>query len=67
MAAALAMQIAHELDPTCSNHLEDLQRLMRRIPLRVADLLEVGSWPGKGSTLHLATSKQAAEPIQLIV
>lgn len=64
MAAALAMQTAHELDPACSNHSEDLERLMRRIPLTVADVLEVGSQSGRGNTcLHL----QADEPIQLIV
>lgn len=64
MAAALAMQTAHELDPACSNHSEDLERLMRRIPLTVADVLEVGLQSGRGNTwlyLHLQAG------IQLIV
>ena len=35
------MQIAHELDPACQQHSEDLERVMCRIPLAVADTLEV--------------------------
>ena len=43
VAAALAMQIAHEMDPTCQYHTQDLERLMRRIPTVLADTLEVRS------------------------
>ncbi len=41
MAAALAMQIAHEMDPSNQHHKDDIERLMRRIPQAVADVLEV--------------------------
>lgn len=41
VAAALAMQTAHGLDPACQQHTEDLERLLRRVPLAVADILEV--------------------------
>ncbi|KAL3161267.1 hypothetical protein ABBQ38_009628 [Trebouxia sp. C0009 RCD-2024] len=40
VAAALAMQTAHELDPACADHEENLERLMRRVPLAVAGVLE---------------------------
>lgn len=36
------MQTAHELDPACADHAENLERLMRRVPLAVAEVLEVG-------------------------
>ena len=39
--AALSMQIAHELAPGSDSYTEDLERLMRRVPLPVADALEV--------------------------
>ncbi len=41
VAAALAMQIAHEMDPSSQHHKHDMERLMRRIPQAVADVLEV--------------------------
>lgn len=41
VAAALAMQIAHEMDPLSQHHKHDMERLMRRIPQTVADVLEV--------------------------
>ncbi len=40
MAAALAMQIAHDMDPSSQHHKDDMERLMRRIPQAVADILE---------------------------
>lgn len=44
VGAALAMQTAHELDPECVHHQDDLQRLKRYIPNRLADILEVVSF-----------------------
>ena len=41
VAAALAMQIAHEMDLSSQHHKHDMERLMRRIPQAVADALEV--------------------------
>ena len=37
------MQIAHEMDVTSEHHRADLERLMRRIPFAVADILEVSA------------------------
>ena len=37
------MQIAHEMDLTSEHHRADLERLMRRIPFAVADILEVSA------------------------
>ena len=41
VAAALAMRIACEMDPSSQHHKHDIERLMRRIPQAVADVLEV--------------------------
>lgn len=41
IGAALAMQTAHEIDPTCIPYQEDLERLKRYIPSQLADILEV--------------------------
>ena len=41
MAAALAMQIALEMDPSSQHHKHDMERLIRRIPQAVSDVLEV--------------------------
>lgn len=49
VSAALAMQNAHEMDSACSQHAQDLERLLRRVPPAVADVLEV-SFPS-GSAL----------------
>ena len=35
------MQIAHEMDSACDHHAAALERLLRRVPLEVADILDV--------------------------
>ena len=37
------MQTAHELDPTCPQHKEEVDKLKRYIPVQLADILEVTS------------------------
>ncbi|KAA6421689.1 MAG: hypothetical protein FRX49_08300 [Trebouxia sp. A1-2] len=46
VAAALAMQVALEIDPSSQHHKHDMERLMRRIPQAVADVLEAGGSAG---------------------
>ncbi|KAL0022671.1 hypothetical protein WJX79_007842 [Trebouxia sp. C0005] len=46
VAAALAMQVALEMDPSSQHHKHDMERLMRRIPQAVADVLEAGGSAG---------------------
>ena len=65
MAAVLAMQIAHELEPECRHYLEDLERLMRRIPLVLADILQVGHQQRPFCYLYHIVPKQADEHKQL--